>query len=364
MTNREAQIYQWITENPMISQEELAAKAGITRSSVAVHISNLMKKGYILGKGYITNDLAYITVIGAASVDISGRPDASWDAMDSNSGTVSISLGGAGRNIAHNLRLMGCNVKFISALGGDNYARRIIDNCNKYGIDINDCLMPGDEFNTSSYLYIAGADGMKQLALSDMKIYKNLTVEYFKKKVESINQSQAVVLDTGIPKETLEFLVKKITVPVFVRTVSGKKTGRIRNILPDIDTILLNTVEAGILTDMQVDAKDENALARAADKLLEMGVRRVCIATGGEGIYCAEEAMKKKLLFSFIDKKSDIGLKDAFMAGIINAHTKGYEPEDSVKIAMAAASIASENEYAVNEKLNWQEMMKRAEINK
>ena len=74
--------------------------------------------------------------------------------------------------------------------------------------------------------------------------------------------------------------------------------------------------------------------------------------------------MKKKLLFSFIDKKSDIGLKDAFMAGIINAHTKGYEPEDSVKIAMAAASIASENEYAVNEKLNWQEMMKRAEINK
>jgi len=29
MTNREAQIFQWISENPMISQEELAAKAGI-----------------------------------------------------------------------------------------------------------------------------------------------------------------------------------------------------------------------------------------------------------------------------------------------------------------------------------------------
>lgn len=28
MTNREAQIFQWISENPMISQEELAAKAG------------------------------------------------------------------------------------------------------------------------------------------------------------------------------------------------------------------------------------------------------------------------------------------------------------------------------------------------
>ena len=55
MTQRERQLLEWIRENPMISQQELADKAGITRSSVAVHISNLMKKGYITGKGYIIN---------------------------------------------------------------------------------------------------------------------------------------------------------------------------------------------------------------------------------------------------------------------------------------------------------------------
>ena len=63
MTNREAQIFQWIMENPMISQEELAAKAGIARSSAAVHISNLMKKGYILGKGYVTNKIFLFFII-------------------------------------------------------------------------------------------------------------------------------------------------------------------------------------------------------------------------------------------------------------------------------------------------------------
>ena len=52
MTQRERQILRWIEENPFISQQELAEKAGITRSSAAVHISNLMKKGYIMGKGY------------------------------------------------------------------------------------------------------------------------------------------------------------------------------------------------------------------------------------------------------------------------------------------------------------------------
>ena len=44
MTQRERQILQLIEANPMISQQELAEKLGITRSSVAVHISNLMKK--------------------------------------------------------------------------------------------------------------------------------------------------------------------------------------------------------------------------------------------------------------------------------------------------------------------------------
>ena len=44
MTQREEQILQWIRENPLISQKELADKAGITRSSVGVHIANLMKK--------------------------------------------------------------------------------------------------------------------------------------------------------------------------------------------------------------------------------------------------------------------------------------------------------------------------------
>lgn len=44
MTQRERQLLEWIRENPMISQQELAEKAGITRSSAAVHISSLMKR--------------------------------------------------------------------------------------------------------------------------------------------------------------------------------------------------------------------------------------------------------------------------------------------------------------------------------
>ena len=63
MTQRERQILNWIEADPMISQQELAERAGITRSSVAVHISNLMKKGCIAGKGYIVTRSPYVTVV-------------------------------------------------------------------------------------------------------------------------------------------------------------------------------------------------------------------------------------------------------------------------------------------------------------
>ena len=50
MTQRESEILKLIEKEPLLSQREIAEILGITRSSVAVHISNLMKKGLIVGK--------------------------------------------------------------------------------------------------------------------------------------------------------------------------------------------------------------------------------------------------------------------------------------------------------------------------
>ena len=73
MTQRERQILRLIESNPMISQQELADELGITRSSVAVHISNLMAKGQIAGRGYVLRRGSYIVVVGGVNVDIGGR---------------------------------------------------------------------------------------------------------------------------------------------------------------------------------------------------------------------------------------------------------------------------------------------------
>ena len=100
MTKRERQILDWIIQDPMVTQETLAKRAGIARSSVAVHVSNLMKKGHIVGKGYILPEVGYVAVAGAVNVDIGGRSAGPLVGRDSNPGTVTVSMGGVGRNIA------------------------------------------------------------------------------------------------------------------------------------------------------------------------------------------------------------------------------------------------------------------------
>ena len=145
MTQREREILRLIESDPMIAQQEIADQLGITRSSVAVHISNLTKKGYIAGKGYVLRSGSYAVVVGGVNVDIGGRSLAPLVAADSNPGTVSVSLGGVGRNIAHNLSLLGVDVRLLAAYGDDLHGQQVVSSCASLGIDLSHARkVPGD----------------------------------------------------------------------------------------------------------------------------------------------------------------------------------------------------------------------------
>jgi len=163
MTNREEELLALIRRNPAISQNELASALGITRSSVAVHITNLMKQGLILGKGYLLKQDDYVCVLGGSNIDISGFPNQKLILADSNPGQVKISLGGVGRNIADNLVHLGVPTKLISALGEDVYGKKLIDHANAINLDIRHSLILSNR-STSTYLAILDETGDMKVA--------------------------------------------------------------------------------------------------------------------------------------------------------------------------------------------------------
>lgn len=120
LTLREKEILAVLKKEPLISQDDLASRFDISRSSIAVHISNLMKKGLILGKGYVFNEHVSMVVFGETGLVININDNGQSTKID-------LKYGGISQQISQVLSRFGANVKLITLLGNDNMGSIITD---------------------------------------------------------------------------------------------------------------------------------------------------------------------------------------------------------------------------------------------
>ena len=360
MTQRERQILQLIETNPMISQQELADELGITRSSVAVHISNLMAKGQIAGRGYVLRSGSYVVVVGGVNMDIGGKSYAPLVESDSNPGCVKLSLGGVGRNIAHNLSLLGADVRMLTAFGDDVYGQKVAASCAELGIDIGHaCRVPNG--TTSTYLYLMDEKGEMALAVSDMEICKKITPAYLSSNMGLLQNAQLIIVDTNIPQESLIWLAENCTAPLFCDPVSTTKAEKLRPILDRIHTLKPNRLEAELLSGMKIESKAD--MEKAADKLMELGVHRMFISLGGGGVFAAMG--KEKLWLSNLPGKmvNTTGCGDAFMAAIGWAYLEGMNLKETAMAGLAAGAVAMESDETINPAMSATALKDRMKLN-
>ena len=358
MTQREQQLLKILAADPMISQEQLAKRLGIARSSVAVHISNLMKKGYIAGKGYVLRNGRYAAVVGGVNVDIGGRCFASMIAKDSNPGRVTTSLGGVGRNIAHNMSLLGVDVRLLTAVGDDVYAQKIMESCGELNIDASYALrVPGG--TTPTYLYLSDCDGEMAMAVSDMAICDRITPAYLAAHASILNNAQLVVLDTNIPPESIAWLVEHCTGPIFADPVSVTKAEKLKSVLGRLHTLKPNLLEAELLSGIKI--RDDASLCSAADALLKTGLQKVFISLGTGGVLAADSDRMLKVPCCPAEMKNATGAGDAFMAALAWAWLENLSLEEAARFASAAASLAVESAETINPGMSVEAIQKKLE---
>ncbi|WZL73957.1 PfkB family carbohydrate kinase [Clostridiaceae bacterium 35-E11] len=359
MTIREKQILNYIRKNPFISQQELAIHLGITRSSVAVHIANLIKKGYIAGKGYIVNEEQYVAVIGGANIDIQGFTNQSLILKDSNPGKVKISLGGVGRNIAENLVKLDIQTKLLSAVGGDLYGKKILEECNISGINMQHTLVLKDS-SSSTYLSILDELGDMQVAISDMDIFDKITVDFIRKKSHVIKNAQLIIVDTNLPQEVLAYLLNNFKeIPFFLDPVSTSKAKKVKEIIGLFHTIKPNKLEAEILSGIKIHTKKD--LEKAGDYFLSQGVKQVFISLGKDGIFYKDIYSSKHLSAPRLKVINATGAGDAFMAGLAYSHIHDYKLDTRARFAMAASILALSHENTINPTMSLENIKKLCE---
>lgn len=292
---------------------------------------------------------AYIAVVGAVNVDISGTPEDAYVPGDSNPGHVRVTLGGVGRNIAQNLCALGHRVIMVTALGEDANARLVRQGCQEEGIDLSHSLTVRGG-RTSTYLCLNDEQGEIVGAVSDMDIYEALTPDFLRTRLSLLNQARLVVADANLSAQALAFLGQNVTAPVFADPVSTLKAQRLEGILPIAAGIKPNRPEASLLTG--VDIRSDGDLPAAAAVFHARGVQNVFISLGGRGVYYdngAEHGVLPVLPGEIINTN---GCGDAFLAAAADGFLGGLSAREMALRGLAASALCARSESAVSPRMS------------
>ena len=283
-------------------------------------------------------------VIGGVNMDIWGRPTGALVMHDSCPGSVRMTPGGVARNIAHNLRLLGTDVTFISAVGDDLLGQALMESCRDLGFHMEHTLVkPGGR--SSTYLFLTEAGGDMCAAVNDMDICAALTPDYFESLLPKLKGHSAMVLDANLPAESLGWLCSRSRMPVYVDTVSAAKAGRLLPHLKRLRALKTNAIEAAALTGQ----KDPEC---AAEKLAKLCPGRVFVSLGADGMIAAEHGKLHYLPAYETEVINSTGAGDAAAAAIIWADQRGFDLVSCAQLAQLAGSITCRSDRANNPELS------------
>ena len=312
-----------------------------------------------------------VVVIGGANIDLKGRSKEELKRYTSNPGKINIGSGGVGRNIAHNLALLNVTVTLLSAVGDDGEGIRILEETGKAGVKMEQMIISG-EHPTGIYLAILDEKGEMEVAVSDMRILEEVTVDYLRSKAYLIKESKIVVVDTNIPEESIEYVVdlcNKVDVPLLIEPVSVEKARKLRKVLNGsgkgtIDYITPSRDELESILGAEIDDDRDIDLVKATEELKCRGVKNVIVTLGKRGIYVSyggaggsseggqDEPGRGKFMAPYRGEVVDVtGAGDALVAGLVYGIYKGYSVEVAARFGLGAAALTISTKEAVRRDL-------------
>ncbi len=349
-TEREQQILDLIRQNPMITQKELANILGITRPGVASHISRLIKEGLISGKGYVLPRKEYVTVIGAVNMDIYGIiQEKEVVPKSSNSGLVSLQLGGIGRNIAADLVELGINTNLITVFGNDTNGEIFKNDAVKREINISYAQQLLNE-TTSNYVYINKKNGERMIGVDDMRINRYITPEFLKSRLPGINASDLVIIDSNIPAETISWIYDNVTVPIIAKAVSVNKAPNLYQDNVNLDSLVINGVEGALIAQQEIDTLED--AKKCAKQLHAMFKATIYLYIDDYGllIYSGDH-QKAKPYQKQIEVHNTNGVGAAMAALVAYSKLRNLSIKESANLIVKGGELTMETSQSVSNNL-------------
>jgi pseudouridine kinase len=345
LTDRERQIVDLLRRDPLMGSAALAAALDTTRASINVHLSNLGKKGVILGRGYVLSERPGAVVIGGANVDLKARSGARATGHTSNPGHGSMAPGGVARNIAENLARLGDRVHLVSVVGRDPLGDNLLEHTAAAGVRIEHVART--DRPTGTYTAVLDVDGELLVAIADMEATAELGPEQLQAARDVIATAGVVVLDGNLGRAAFEHAldlsegVRTVFEPVSVPKAAGLKDAldaRIYAVTPNRD-------ELAALTGLPT--RTDRQVRTAARALHAHGIELVWIRLGewGSVLSTTGEVIEIPALPTTVQDVTGAG--DSMLGAFCHVLLAGGSPEEAARFGHAAAALTIASPHTV-----------------
>jgi len=339
-----------IQEDPFVSQLELARRLGLTRSAVASHIAQLVRDGRLLGRAYVMPRLEPVLVAGGANLDRLAKSLGPVVLGTSNPASVQESFGGVARNVAENLARLGVPVRLLTAVGEDPAGAALLRQSRELGIDTGGTVSAAG-CTTGTYTALLNPAGEMVVAMADMAVLDQLTVEALHQRRSHWASTRFRVLDCNLRPDVLAVLMedsRRQGAKLVIVGVSEPKMSRLPESLAGVLAIILNAGELAVRVGRLLP--DREAMLDACRELQAQGARGVVVTLGEEGILCMPQAgmpqagmpqagMPLHLSAPDVEIVDVTGAGDAFSAGVVAGLVR--EPEDLPRACLLGQRLAA-----------------------
>ena len=279
-----------------------------------------------------------IVVIGSSNIDLIMK----MEHLPASGETVTEAeylqvFGGKGANQAVAAARAGGDVAFVNCVGDDANTPNMVANYQEDGIDTT-FVFHEKNIASGHALIMIDAQGNNCISVAPGANY-SLNAERIDEALPVIKEAGLIVMQYEILEETIKHIIdvaSDLKIPVMMNFAPARDFDP--EYIPKINIIVLNEIEAGFLSGMEVE--NEEDAEKAAAILIDKGVEKVIITLGSKGAFVQSKDGKVSVPSFKVEAVDTTAAGDTFCGAYAVALSEEKSAEEALQFASAAAAIS------------------------
>ena len=247
--------------------------------------------------------------------------------------------GGKGCNQAVAIARLGGKVNFISKIGKDAYGKLALETLKKNNINTEN-IIQDEKLQTG----VAGILVDKQSGKNAINVIvgapNSLKINEMNNQINLIKSSKIFLTQLEIPKNVTLYCLKTAKENGCLTILNPAPASEIsKEFYSYIDYFTPNETEAEFYTGIKIT--NEKEAKQAADKLINLGIKKIIITLGEKGLFYSDGQEEIHLKASSVKAIDTTGAGDAFNGALAFSLSKGKPIKACLELANKAAGLST-----------------------